>query len=84
MNRKGRRKTGLVTCKFSEDVDLSEANKFIQNWIGYAVTVVNNYLSRRLKIIDRDIVQSSALEACLQTFYCLKKNSPLNHLALAG
>lgn len=67
---KFKREAGLVTCKFSADIDLEESNLFIKNWIWYALVCCKRRCPPKIK--DRDLIFSSALEACMDAFTYLK------------
>lgn len=67
-----RRELGLITSKFNDAVELKEVDEFIKHWLGYAVTIISG---KRKKIFDRQIVLSSALEACYEAFIQIKKKN---------
>ena len=72
MHKNGRRQDGLVKYKFNKDLDLSIADSFIREWLGYGMACSIN-LSRRYKVSDRHLIESSALEALMDTFCVLNE-----------
>lgn len=72
MDLKRKRTPGVVTCKFDRDIDQEKCEKFIKQWIGFAITVCNNRYKGSF-VVDRDIIKSSAMEALVNAYYVLEE-----------